>query len=342
MKTKFCIVVSMIALLAGCGGEQQSQNQGDGNGKPEFKPVQVIKVDPPSAYPYKVTCTVGMVADVVRAVAGDKAEVQHLVGEGVDPHVYRATRDDMVKLSSADVIFYNGLHLEGQLGETLEKVGKKRPVYAATRLIASDKLLYPEGGKGYADPHVWMDPRLWGDVAVAVGAALGEYDPANRDYYAANAKAFQAKCLALHEYAKKVIATVPESQRLLVTSHDAFSYLGRAYGIEVRGVQGISTESEAGLADINALVDVLVTRKVSAIFVESSVAQKNIQALKEGAANRGHTVKIGGELFSDAMGKPGTYRGTYLGMIDHNVTTLVRALGGEAPEGGFQGKLTAE
>ena len=296
----------------------------------------------PASYPYKVTATVGMVADIVQEVAGDRAEVAAIIGEGVDPHLYRPTIGAVKMLRSADVVFYCGLLLEGKMGDTLVKLARTRPVYAVTELIDPEYLLTPPGMQGHYDPHVWMDASAWARAVQAVAESLGEFDPANREHYLARAQAYRSRVLELHEYARNAVATIPESRRVLVTAHDAFNYFGRAYGLEVRGIQGLSTESEAGLRDINALVDLIVDRGITAVFVETSVPDKNVRALIEGAAARGATVRIGGKLFSDAMGAPGTYRGTYIGMIDHNVTTIARALGGDAPAGGMRGLLAGD
>jgi manganese/zinc/iron transport system substrate-binding protein len=293
----------------------------------------------PKSYPYQITTSVGMVNDIVRNVAGDKATVKPIMGAGVDPHLYKPTRDDVAAMMRSDVVFYSGLMLEGKMSDTLIRVGRTKPVYAVTELIDEKNLLEPKEMEGHYDPHVWMDAVAWGKCADAVAKSLAEYDPKNADFYRANAAAYVAQCEKLAEYGKKSIASIPESQRILITSHDAFNYFGRAYGLTVVGVQGLSTESEAGLQRINELVDYIVKNKVKAVFVESSVSPKNIQALLEGAKSRGHEVKIGGELYSDAMGPEGTYEGTYIGMIDHNITLVTRGLGGEAPEAGMQGKL---
>ncbi len=294
----------------------------------------------PKAYPYQVTTTVGMVNDIVKNVAGDKANVKAIMGPGVDPHLYKPTRDDVSAMMRADVVFYAGLLLEGKMSDTLIKVARNKPVYAVTELIDEKYLLEPVDFAGHYDPHVWMDASAWAKCAEVAGKSLGEYDPKNAALYRTNAATYAEQCAKLHEYAKRSAASIPENSRVLITSHDAFNYFGRAYGLNVMGVQGLSTESEAGLQRINHLVDFIVKNRVKAVFVESSVSPKNIQALIEGAKARGHNVKIGGELFSDAMGADGTYEGTYIGMIDHNITLVTRGLGGEAPEGGMQGKLT--
>ena len=290
-------------------------------------------------YPMKVGTTVGMVADIVREVAGDKAEVKNIIGSGVDPHVYNPTRSDVAVLLKSDIIFYAGLLLEGQMSDILLKVSRKRPVYAVTELLKSEYLIH-DNQTNHHDPHVWMDVQGWMKAVDVVTDALAAFDPPNKDYYTSNATRFLEQLRQLDDYARGAIASIPDKQRLLVTAHDAFNYMSRAYGIEVLGIQGISTESEAGIKDINRIVDVLVERQVPAVFIESSVSDKNVKALIEGAASRDHQVRIGGELFSDAMGPPGTYEGTYLGMIDHNVTVIAGALGGNAPQKGMLGKLT--
>lgn len=293
----------------------------------------------PRDYPYQALATVGMVGDIVRNVAGDKAAVTDLMGEGTDPHLYKASRDDVSRMSRADVIFYSGLLLEGKMSDVLVKLARNKPVLAVTEVIDEASLLSPEEFAGHYDPHVWMDPAAWSACVDAVAASLAEYDPANADLYRKNAADYKRQVAQLGEYGKTSIGSIPEGGRVLITSHDAFNYFGRAFGLEVMGVQGISTESEAGLQRVNELVDLIVSKNVRAVFVESSVPRKNIEALIEGARSRGHSVAIGGELFSDAMGSAGTYEGTYLGMIDHNITTVTRALGGDAPAGGMQGKL---
>lgn len=290
-------------------------------------------------YPIKVGATVGMVADIVREVAGDKARVTSIIGSGIDPHVYNPTRGDVAVLLKSDIIFYAGLLLEGQMADTLVKVSRKRPVYAVTELLDKAYLIQDEETH-HSDPHVWMDVRGWMKAVEVVAGAMAAFDPPNKDHYLKNAAAYGETLGKLDAYAREAIASIPEEQRVLVTAHDAFRYMSRAYGIEVVGIQGISTESEAGIKDINRIVDLLVSRQIPAVFVESSVSDKNVKALIEGAASRGHRVRIGGELFSDAMGAPGTYEGTYTGMIDHNATVIATALGGKVPDRGMQAKLS--
>ncbi|MEQ5872377.1 zinc ABC transporter substrate-binding protein [Sagittula sp. NFXS13] len=288
-----------------------------------------------------VTATTGMIADTARNIAGDLAEVTALMGPGVDPHGYRQTRSDIVALSRSDLILRNGLNLEAQLNDLLDKLAARTPVTAVAEALPQDQTLYNTIYEGRPDPHIWMVPALWEYAITATRDALTDLRPDAADLLAANTERYLSEARATEAYAREALGSVPPNARVLVTAHDAFAYFGRAYDFEVLGIQGISTESEAGLARISALVDTLVTRQIGAVFVESSVSDRNVRALVEGAAARGHTVRIGGELFSDAMGIPGTYEGTWLGMIDHNATTITRALGGTAPTSGRLGKLSA-
>ncbi len=321
----------LAGLAAGC-------NTSNSPGSTSKTGASSLTVDPDK--PIAVTATVGMVGDLVRAVGGNRVDVKQIMGAGVDPHLYKATRDDVQIIMTADVIFYSGLMLEGKMTDTLIKMARGKPVIGITEALDEETLLAPADFAGHYDPHVWMDVAAWSKCVDVIADELSAIDPPSEAGYHERAKELRAELAKLNEYGKRVIATVPEDSRVLVTSHDAFNYLGRAYGLEVMGVQGISTESEAGLQRINELVDLLVDKKVRSVFVESSVPRKNIDSLVEGAKSRGHEVKVGDqELFSDAMGTPGTYEGTYIGMLDHNITLVARGLGGEAPENGFQGKL---
>lgn len=290
--------------------------------------------------PLNVVATTGMIADLVRFVGGDRVRVSQLMGEGVDPHLYKATRSDITAMLGADVVFYNGLLLEGKLSDALVRIATSgKPVFAVTELMDESALLQAQGADGHFDPHVWMDPQAWSKAVDVVQQKLALRDAAGADLYRANAAKLQSDIAALDAYAARVLGSVPKERRLLVTAHDAFSYFGRRYGFEVLGIQGISTESEAGLKQIEGLVGVLVDRNIPAVFVESTIPERSVRALIAGAKAKGRGVVIGGELFSDAMGRPGTYEGTYIGMIDHNVTTIARALGADAPAGGLMGKL---
>ncbi|MGB0583146.1 MAG: metal ABC transporter solute-binding protein, Zn/Mn family [Limisphaerales bacterium] len=293
------------------------------------------------SYPFQIITTCGMVTDIVKQVAGDKANVQGLMGEGVDPHLYRPTRDDIEILTGADIIFYSGLMLEGRMGDTFAKMARSGiQSYAVTELLQEDYLMEPEEFDGHWDPHVWNDVRAWISAVTAVSKALGEFDPANAATYEANAKSYNEKLAELDAYAKKSIASIPEKQRVLITAHDAFGYFARAYGIKVMAAQGVTTISEAAISDINKLVNYIVEHDVKAIFVENIVSDRNLKAVIEGVQAKGKDIEIGGTLYSDAMGKPDTYEGSYIGMVDRNVTLITRKLGGTAPENGMSGKLT--
>lgn len=291
--------------------------------------------------PVKVVATTGMIADATRAVGGDLVDVRALMGPGVDPHAYRQTRSDIVAMSRADLVLWNGLFLEAQMEDVLADLSRRTRVVAVAEAIPQNRLLSHDDYEGRFDPHVWMDPALWSEVVRTVESALGAVRPADTEVFAENAAAYLSQIERLGAYSADVLSSVPSNARVLLTAHDAFNYFGASYGFEVLGIQGISTESEAGLNRIGALVDMLVDREIGAVFVESSVSDRNIRALIEGARARGHEVSIGGELYSDAMGAPGSYEGTYIGMIDHNVTTIAGSLGGDAPSRGMDGRLAA-
>lgn len=290
--------------------------------------------------PVDAVATTGMIADAAREVGGELVEVRALMGAGVDPHAYRQTRSDIVALAEADLVLWHGLYLEAQMEEFLLDLAREGDVVAVADGLPADRLIGHDDHPDREDPHVWMDPELWSRVVLAVRDALIETRPEAEEAFRANAEAHLEEIEALDRYSEEVLSSVPEGSRVLLTAHDAFNYFGEAYGFDVVGIQGISTESEAGLNRVGELVDLLVERDVGAVFVESSVSDRNVRALIEGAAARDHEVVVGGTLFSDAMGEPGTYEGTYLGMIDHNVTTIARALGGEAPDRGMSGELT--
>ncbi|MFY7897123.1 MAG: metal ABC transporter solute-binding protein, Zn/Mn family [Phycisphaerales bacterium] len=278
----------------------------------------------------RVVATTAMVADIVERLGGDRIAVETLLGPGTDPHLYKPTPSDMRALQGADLIVYSGLKLEGKMTDTLENLAKSKPVLNYTDAMARERLPAAsadnaEHGKQF-DPHAWFDVSLWASGIDAARDALAKADPANAEKFAANANEYKIILADLDTWVREQIATIPQERRVLVTAHDAFGYFGRAYGIEVQGIQGLSTESEASLSDINRLVDELTKRKVPAVFVETSISPKNIEALVQGAKARGHDVRIGGSLFSDAMGEAGTAQGTYVGMVRHNVTQIVEAL----------------
>jgi manganese/zinc/iron transport system substrate-binding protein len=281
--------------------------------------------------------TTGMVADLVRGVAGEAFQVQTLIGEGVDPHLFRPTRQDVARLLRADALFFNGHRLEGRMNEVLERArGQGRPVLAVAETLPRDRLRPNEDYPDAADPHVWMDPTLWAEAAPAVAATLAQVRTGD---YARGVAETQRRYARLDAYAREVLAPIPRESRVLLTAHDAFAYFGARYGLEVQSIQGLSTEAEASLARIESLVRLIVERRIPAVFAESSVPDRAIRALIEGAGARGQRLAMGGVLFSDSMGRPGTYTGTYEGMMDHNITTIARALGGNPPPRGLNGRL---
>ncbi|MDE0326300.1 MAG: zinc ABC transporter substrate-binding protein [Candidatus Poribacteria bacterium] len=306
------ILLCLMILLAGTGCDPKEQPDASVTGK------------------YRVVTTIGMITDVVKNVGGDRVEVVGLMGPGVDPHLYKAGAGDVQKLDFASLIFYNGLHLESKMGDLLN-VGKYRDkTFAVTDAADRSLLLTPPEFEGQYDPHLWFDVTLWMQAVGKVRDVLSEFDSDNTLMYWSNAERYLAKLAELHEYVKAQVERVPSEQRVLVTAHDAFNYFGKAYGFEVRGLQGISTATEAGIADVQALATFIAERQIPAIFVESSVSTRSLEAVKAAVKSKGFEVKIGGELFSDAMGSEGTPEGTYIGMVRHNIDTIVKALVGKA------------
>lgn len=297
------LVLLAAVLMTACRQETQSRTSG----------------------PLKIVCTTGMIADAVQNIVGDKAVVNGLMGPGVDPHLYKTTQADLKLLREADMIFYNGLHLEGKMSDILEKLAREKTVYPVSNSIPSESLLKP-AGENATDPHIWFDVNLWKSAVSGIGKTLMETDSLNADLYKSNQEAFQQKLDLLNQEVLQAITAIPEEQRVLITAHDAFNYFSKAYKIEVRGLQGMSTVSEFGLKDVNELVDYIVDRKIKAVFVESSVPRKSLEAVVAGCQEKGHGVKIGGSLYSDAMGEADTPAGTYIGMVRSNVRTIVEGL----------------
>ena len=278
--------------------------------------------------PPRVLTTIAMIADVAENVVGDCAVVEAMMGPGVDPHLYQASASDVAAFQQADVILYSGYALEGQLGEVLEAMAERKPTVAVSPTAISPTDLIAVQDLYGIDPHLWMDASLWTRIAPVIADTVAEAAPDCAADMADRATAYQDQLAALHGWIADSIASIPQGQRILVTAHDAFAYYGRAYGIEVAGIQGISTESEAGVADIRDMVDVVVDRGVPAVFIESTINPRTIQAVIDAAAQRDRAVTIGGELYSDAMGEAGTVGGTYVGMLYENTMTIVEALGG--------------
>ncbi|MFT6828106.1 MAG: manganese/zinc/iron transport system substrate-binding protein [Roseivirga sp.] len=300
---KLLFLLTLSILLFSCGSNNEKSN-----GK------------------LKVVTTTGMIADIIKNVGLDSVEVSALMGPGVDPHLYKATQGDLGRLQKADIIFYNGLHLEGKMGEIFENLERIKTVVPVSRQLEADVLLTDPIYTGAHDPHIWFDVSIWASTINQVLATLIETDPENEAYYASNAQVYAKSLNELHRWVKNEIAIIPADQRTLITAHDAFNYFGRAYSIEVKGLQGISTLSEFGLKDRVDLVNFIVERKIKAVFVETSVSERNIRAIIEGCQQKGHDVVIGGKLYSDAMGAEGSPDGTYIGMVKANVNTIVRAL----------------
>lgn len=296
------IIFSAVLLLAGCT-EQQKTND---------KPV--------------IVCTTGMIGDAVKNLMDTTVQVEVLMGPGVDPHLYKATQGDINSLTKADVVVYNGLHLEGKMGEIFEKLSHQKTTIAVGEQLQEDRLINSTAFQGAEDPHIWFDVALWSDALIGVAAELKKEYPAKAELIDNNLAAYRQKLDVLDKYARQQVRSIPEDQRVMVTAHDAFKYFGRAYGMEVKGLQGISTTAEYGLQDVSRLVNEITERQIKAIFVESSVPKKSIEAVIEGCQSRGHNVKLGGELYSDAMGAAGTSEGTYLGMVRYNVNTITEAL----------------
>ncbi len=303
------VLVLWVALTAGCNRTVATNGV-----KPIAKP--------------KIVTTTGMVRDMVSALVESDAEVTAIMGPGVDPHLYQPTRGDSVKLLRADIVVYNGLHLEGRLGEVLESRSKANgPTIAVGETLPLDRLL--DADAGVHDPHIWMDIALWSDAASEVAERLAIAMPEHADAIRRRSEAYCQRLALLDQWSTETLATIPESQRVLVTAHDAFQYFGRRYGIEVHGVQGVSTISDAAISDVNRLVELIVTRKVPAVFFETSVSPRQVKAIVEGARRRGLDVSSDSTLLSDSMGADNTPEGTYVGMMQHNIRTIARALGGK-------------
>lgn len=275
---------------------------------------------------FDVVATIGMIADIVKVVGGDHVKVTALMGPGIDPHLYKATAGDVSRLTGANIIFYNGLHLEAKMSEVLRQMSSRVKTVAVTDRIDRSMLLAPPKFESAYDPHVWFDVTLWKKAVEIVRDSLVKADAEHSETYGRNSKVYLARLDELHEYVKTQAGRVPENQRVLVTAHDAFNYFGQAYGFQVRGLQGISTVTEVGTADIRELAKFIVQRRIPAMFVETSVSSRNIEAVQAAVKSRGFDVEIGGQLFSDAMGDPGTPEGTYIGMVRHNIDTIVKSL----------------
>jgi len=273
-----------------------------------------------------VTTTTNVITDLVENIGGDNVSVSGLMGPGVDPHLYRPSASDVKLLQNADIIFYNGLDLEGKMGDIFVKIGKEgTSVLAVSENIPPESLLTLEND-GNFDPHIWWDVKLWAEAAKVVATGLKEYDPENSDKYEKNLSEYLNQLEILDSNNLNKINSIPQEQRVLVTAHDAFQYFGHTYGFEELSIQGWSTDSEAGIREIQNLADEISKRKIKALFVETSISPATIEALEAAIQDKGHDIVIGGELFSDAIGEKGTPEGTYVGAFTHNIDTIVKAL----------------
>lgn len=294
-----------LCILAACGGVTASEEANE-------------KI--------RITTTIAQIADIANHIGGEHVEVDSLMGPGVDPHLYKASQGDIQKLMDADIVFYNGLHLEGKMDEVFKKLSKDKPTIAAAESIPDNDLLGDEANPDLHDPHVWFSIPRWMYAVDTVEEELSKLQPDLAEEFKNNAESYKQELKELDGYAREQINTIPDESRVLVTAHDAFAYFGEEYDFEVMGLQGLSTDSEYGLKDVQELVTVLAERNIKAVFVESSISEKSINAVVEGAKEKGHEVSIGGELYSDAMGEAGTDEGTYAGMFRHNIDTIVSSL----------------
>ena len=306
---KWTILVLVIVIsisLIGCGNNQNVKRD---SGK------------------LNVVTTTTILADIVKNIGGDKLEVEALMGPGIDPHLYKASAGDVQKMINADFIIFNGLHLEGKMSDVFEKLNKSDvKTIAAADVLDNSKLIESEEFEGNYDPHIWFDVKLWMEIVDVIKDNLIELDSENKDIYISNSEKYKDELKKLDEYVISRAKELPDDKRILITAHDAFSYFGRAYGLQVKGLQGISTAAEAGTLDVKELADFISEKEIPAIFIESSVPTKNIEALQAAVKDRGFNVEIGGELFSDSLGDPGTGEGTYIGTVKFNIDTIVDAL----------------
>ena len=300
---KIITILCIILLFASCNDEKKITN-----GK------------------LNIVTTTTMITDLVRNIGGDSVNVQGLMGTGVDPHLYKASEGDVSKLTNADVVFYSGLHLEGKLVDVFEKMGRNTNTIALAEILDKDKLIGSEYFASNYDPHIWFNIQYWKKLTTYLTEELSRLNPENALYFEANKSDYLKKLDLLENDIKETIATLSEEKRILVTAHDAFNYFGEAYGFEVVGLQGLSTATEAGVQDVQNLAKLIIDKKVQAIFVESSVPKRTIEALQQAVLSKGFQVAIGGTLYSDALGNEGTAEGTYLGMLRYNVNTIVEAL----------------
>ncbi len=315
LKMSLCLFVLLLVVAGGCQ-KDNSEDPANANSTTEKK--------------LRVVATISMITDIVENIGRDKIDVTGIVGEGVDPHLYKPTAGDVERLKDAEIIFYNGLNLEAKIiGAVLDKMADKTKVVAVTSGTPRSQLRTASEFQGSYDPHVWHDVSLWMKAVEKVRDTLAQADPNNAEYYRSNAKNYLATLKTLHDDLQNLTAQIPDQRRILVTTHDAFGYLGRAYGFEVRGLQGLNTETEAGVADVRELAAFIIEHRIPAMFVETSTPSKGIEAVQAAVRAKGFEVEISGSLFADAMGTPGTPEGTYIGLMRYNIDTIVDALRAE-------------
>ncbi len=315
LKTSLCLLVLLLMVASGC---QKDNTEDPANANPTTKKK------------LHVVATISMITDILKNIGQDRIDVTGIVGEGVDPHLYKPTAGDVERLKDADIIFYNGLHLEAKIiGAVLDKMADKTKAVAVTAGTLPSHLRTSSEFQGGYDPHVWHDVSLWMKAVERIRDTLAQADPNNAEYYRSNAKNYLAVLKTLHDDLQNLAAQIPAQRRVLVTTHDAFGYLGRAYGFEVRGLQGLNTEAEVGVADVRELAAFIIEHRIPAIFVETSTPSQGIKAVQAAVRAKGFEVEIGGGLFADAMGTPGTPEGTYIGLMRHNIDTIVNALRAE-------------
>ena len=310
-KASILWMIGMTFLLGACNNE--SENNVKTSNEPHSDRIQIVT-------------TISQIGEPIEVIGGDRVDVESLMGPGVDPHLYKATQGDINTLQDADIILYNGLHLEGNMGEVFANMSANKTIVSLGESLDKEKFLMDE--EGAIDPHIWFDVDLWKEALDVAVEELKQFSPEDADYFEENKQKYFSKLDELKKEAVEKISSIPEEQRVLVTAHDAFGYFGRMNDIEVIGLQGLSTEDEVGLSDIGSTVQLLIEKKVPAVFIESSINQSSIRAVIDGASKEGLEVTLGGELFSDAMGAKGTEEGTYLGMYHHNVNTIYKALTG--------------
>ena len=315
LKTSLCLLVLLLMVASGC--------QKDNTEEP-------ANANPTTEKKLHVVATIGMITDILKNIGKDRIDVTGIVGEGVDPHLYKPTEGDVERLQDADIIFYNGLNLETKIiGAAHDKMAYQTKALAVTDGILRSQLRTSSEFQGGYDPHVWHDVSLWMKAVERVRDTLAQADPNNAEYYRSNAKNYLAALKTLHDDLQNLAAQIPAQRRVLVTTHDAFGYLGRAYGFEVRGLQGLNTETEVGVADVRDLAAFIIEHRIPAMFVETSTPPQGIEAVQAAVHAKGFEVEIGGGLFADAMGTPGTPEGTYIGLMRHNIDTIVNALRAE-------------